>query len=177
MRQNPDVILVGEMRDLETNQLAITAAETGHLVFATLHTTDAPQTCDRIIDVFPPTQQQQIRMQLSVTIQGVLSQTLLPRCDTTGRIAAFEMMVATPAIRSLIREGKTHQMYSDIQTGGDFGMQTLDKHVLELVTARKVAYEDALAKASNPYDFEALAGKVRGPAGGAVAAGPHPSPH
>src|SRR5436190_1388402 len=149
MRQNPDVILVGEMRDLETIQLAITAAETGHLVFATLHTTDAPQTCDRIIDVFPPTQQQQIRMQLSVTLQGVLSQTLMPRCDTTGRIAAFEMMVATPAIRSLIREGKTHQMYSDIQTGGDFGMQTLDKHLLELVTARKVAYEDALAKASN----------------------------
>jgi twitching motility protein PilT len=176
MRQNPDVILVGEMRDLETIQLAITAAETGHLVFATLHTTDAPQTCDRIIDVFPPTQQQQIRMQLSVTIQGVLSQTLLPRCDTTGRIAAFEMMVATPAIRSLIREGKTHQMYSDIQTGGDFGMQTLDKHLLELVMARKVAYEDALSKASNPHDFEALAGKLRGPTGGA-AAGAAPAAH
>jgi twitching motility protein PilT len=171
MRQNPDVILVGEMRDLETIHLAITAAETGHLVFATLHTTDAPQTCDRIIDVFPPAQQQQVRMQLSITLQGVLSQTLLPRCDITGRIAAYELMVVTSAIRALIREGKTHQLYTDIQTGGQFGMQTLDRHLLNLVSERKVAYEEALAKSSNPHDFEALAKNVRGSVAGAPAAG------
>jgi twitching motility protein PilT len=172
MRQNPDVILVGEMRDLETIQLAITAAETGHLVFATLHTTDAPQTCDRIIDVFPPTQQAQVRTQLGTTLQAVLSQTLLTRCDTIGRIAAFELMVATPAIRALLREGKTHQMYTDIQTGGDYGMQTLDRHLLSLVMEGKVAYEDAIAKASNPHDFEALASKWRSPSPNAPSATP-----
>src|SRR5437667_6708842 len=117
MRQNPDVILVGEMRDLETISLAITAAETGHLVFATLHTTDAPQTVDRIIDVFEPDQQQQIRMQLSTTLQAVISQTLMPVKEGVGRVAAFEVMVATPAVRTLIREGKTYQLYTDIQTG------------------------------------------------------------
>jgi twitching motility protein PilT len=161
MRQNPDVILVGEMRDLETISLAITAAETGHLVFATLHTTDAPQTVDRVIDVFPPEQQQQIRMQLSVTLQAVISQTLLPRADTGGRIAAFEVMVVTPAIRALIREGKTHQLYTDIQTGGQFGMQSLDQHLLNLLAERKIAYEDALAKTSNPRDFEQRAARFR----------------
>jgi twitching motility protein PilT len=161
MRQNPDVILVGEMRDLETISLAITAAETGHLVFATLHTTDAPQTVDRVIDVFPPEQQQQIRMQLSVTLQAVISQTLLPRADTTGRIAAFEIMVATPAIRALIREGKTHQLYTDIQTGGQFGMQSLDQHLLALLSERKISYEDAIGKSSNPRDFEQRAARFR----------------
>src|SRR5262249_19755798 len=153
MRQNPDVILVGEMRDLETIQLAITAAETGHLVFATLHTTDAVQTCDRIIAVFPPQQQAQVRPQLSATVQSVPSHTLLAGCGITGRIAAFELMVVTPAIRALIREGKTHQMTTDIQTGGDFGMQTLDKLLLNLVLEGKIGYEDALAKSSNPHDF------------------------
>jgi len=162
MRQNPDVILVGEMRDLETISLAITAAETGHLVFATLHTTDAPQTVDRVIDVFPPEQQQQIRMQLSVTLQAVISQTLLPRADIGGRIAAFEVMVATPAIRALIREGKTHQLYTDIQTGGQFGMQSLDQHLLQLLSERKITYEDALGKSSNPRDFEQRAARFRG---------------
>ncbi len=154
MRQNPDVILVGEMRDLETISLAITAAETGHLVFATLHTTDAPQTIDRVIDVFPPEQQEQIRTQLSVTLQAVISQTLLPRLDKKGRVAAFEIMVATPAIGALIREGKTHQIYTDIQTGSEYGMQSLDQHLVELVRRRLVAYDDALAKSSNPRDFE-----------------------
>jgi twitching motility protein PilT len=155
LRQNPDVILVGEMRDLETISLAITAAETGHLVFATLHTTDAPQTVDRVIDVFPPEQQEQIRMQLSVTLLSVISQTLLPRADETGRVAAFEVMVCTPAIRALIREGKTHQMYTDIQTGAEHGMIALDQYLLNLAVRRIVNYEDALSKSSNPKDFEA----------------------
>lgn len=154
MRQNPDVILVGEMRDLETIQLAITAAETGHLVFATLHTTDAPQTVDRIIDVFEPDQQQQIRMQLSVTLQAVISQTLLPLREGNGRVAAFEIMIATSAIRTLIREGKTYQMYTDIQTGGHLGMQTLDSHLLQLVAKGFVDFEVAQARSSNPADFE-----------------------
>ena len=154
MRQNPDVILVGEMRDLETIQLAITAAETGHLVFSTVHTTDASQTIDRIVDVFPPDQQQQIRTQLAVTLLGVISQTLLPRCDAKGRIAAFEVMVATPAIRSLIRDGKTHQLNSDIQTGSQHGMESLDHNLMALVQAKKVRYEDALAKSSHPGEFQ-----------------------
>jgi twitching motility protein PilT len=154
MRQNPDVILVGEMRDLETIQLAITAAETGHLVMSTLHTVDAAQTMDRIIDVFPPEQQAQIRTQLSVTIQAVISQSLLPTMDGKGRIAAFEVMVATPSIRTLIREGKTHQLYLDIQTGHELGMQTLDGDLLRLVKEKKIDYEHALAKSSNTADFQ-----------------------
>ena len=162
MRQNPDVILVGEMRDLETISLAITAAETGHLVFATLHTTDAPQTIDRVVDVFPPEQQNQIRMQLAVTIQAIISQTLLPRIDTGGRIAAFEVMVATPAIRTLVREGKTHQIYSDIQSGGEHGMVSLDQYLIDLLKKRCIAYDDAVAKSSNPRDFEQLASRVLG---------------
>lgn len=160
MRQNPDVILVGEMRDLETISLAITAAETGHLVFATLHTTDAPQTIDRVIDVFPPEQQNQIRMQLSVTIQAIISQTLLPRVDTGGRVAAFEVMVATPAIRTLVREGKTHQIYSDIQAGGEYGMMSLDQYLIDLLKKRYIAYDDALSRSSNPRDFEQLAARM-----------------
>jgi twitching motility protein PilT len=154
MRQNPDIILVGEMRDLETISLAITAAETGHLVFATLHTTDAPQTVDRIIDVFEPERQQQIRMQLAVTLRAVISQTLMPRKDIADRVAAFEIMVATPAISTLIREGKTYQIYTDIQTGGQFGMQTLDTHLLQLTLKGYVDFEQAQAKSSNPMDFE-----------------------
>ena len=161
MRQNPDVILVGEMRDLETIQLAITAAETGHLVFATLHTTDAPQTVDRIIDVFEPEQQQQIRMQLSVTLQAVISQTLLLRSDGVGRIAAFEVMVVTPAIRTLIREGKTYQIYTDIQTGAQFGMQTLDSHLLKLALSNLIDFEQAQAKSTNPTDFETRYNRAR----------------
>jgi twitching motility protein PilT len=153
MRQNPDVILVGEMRDLETIQLAITAAETGHLVLSTLHTVDAPQTIDRVIDVFPPEQQAQVRTQIAVTLQAVISQTLLPRLDNVGRIAAFEVMVATSAVRTLIREGKTFQLYHDIQTGADLGMQTLDSCLLNFIRDKKVSFEDAIAKSSNPNDF------------------------
>ncbi|HSI72354.1 MAG TPA: type IV pilus twitching motility protein PilT [Fimbriimonas sp.] len=160
MRQNPDVILVGEMRDLETIHLAITAAETGHLVFSTLHTVDAAQTMDRIVDVFPPEQQAQVRTQLSVTLQAVISQTLLPTMDGTGRVAAFEVMVATPSIRTLIREGKTHSLYMDIQTGGELGMQTLDGSLLNLVKEGKVDYEHALAKCSNPQDFQRRAANL-----------------
>ncbi len=154
MRQNPDVILVGEMRDLETIQLAITAAETGHLVFATLHTTDAPQTIDRIIDVFEPDAQQQIRMQLATVLQAVISQTLLMKKEGRGRVAAFEVMVCTSAIRSLIREGKTHQLNTDIQTGQQFGMQTLDNCLLDLVKRDLVSYEDAYSKTSSPLEFQ-----------------------
>jgi twitching motility protein PilT len=154
MRQNPDVILVGEMRDLETIHLAITAAETGHLVFGTLHTTDAPQTVDRIIDVFEPEQQQQIRMQLAVTLQAVISQTLIPRTDGAGRVASFEVMRVTPSIRALIREGKTYQIYTDIQTGSQFGMQTMDSNLLRLTYEGLVSFEDAQVKSSNPAEFE-----------------------
>ena len=154
MRQNPDVILVGEMRDLETIQLAITAAETGHLVFATLHTTDASQTIDRIIDVFEPDAQQQVRMQLATVLQAVISQTLLMKKTGVGRMAAFEVMVCTSAIRTLIREGKTHQINTDIQTGHQYGMQTLDNSLLDLVKRNLVDYEDAYAKTSNPLDFQ-----------------------
>lgn len=153
MRQNPDVILVGEMRDLETIQLAITAAETGHLVMSTLHTVDAAQTIDRIVDVFPPDQQAQIRTQLSVTLQAVVSQTLLPRADGNGRVAAFEILVCTPAVRTLVREGKTHQLYLDIQTGVEYGMQTLDGHLLALLKEGLIDYENALAKSQAPSEF------------------------
>jgi twitching motility protein PilT len=153
MRQNPDVILVGEMRDLETIQLAITAAETGHLVLSTLHTVDAAQTIDRIVDVFPPDQQAQIRTQLSVTLQGVVSQSLLPLKREEGRVAAFEVMVATPSIRTMIRDGKTHQVYHDIQTGADIGMRTLDGSLIKLLQEGQIDYEQALAKCSNTQDF------------------------
>ena len=153
MRQNPDVILVGEMRDLETIQLAITAAETGHLVMSTLHTVDAAQTIDRVVDVFPPEQQAQIRTQLSVTLQAVISQTLLPVKDGKGRVAAFEVMTATPAIRTIIRDGKTHQLYHDIQTGAELGMQTLDGSLLSLLKQGKIDYEHAIAKSQNLADF------------------------
>jgi twitching motility protein PilT len=168
MRQNPDVILVGEMRDLETMQLAITAAETGHLVFATVHTTDAAQTMDRIVDVFEPARQEQIRMQLSVVIQAVISQTLLHRLDRPGRVAAFEIMMATPAIRNLIRERKTHQINSMIQTGHDLGMQALDAHLLELYRGGLVSFEDALVKSSNPAEFRQRVGVTTETATGAI---------
>jgi twitching motility protein PilT len=154
LRQNPDVILVGEMRDLETIQLAITAAETGHLVMSTLHTNDAAQTVDRIVDVFPPDQQAQIRTQLSVTIQGVLSQTLIPTKDNQGRVAAFEVMVATPAIRTLIRDGKSHQLPMDIQTGAELGMQTLDGCLLNLLKEGIIDWEHGVAKCSNLLEFQ-----------------------
>lgn len=153
MRQNPDVILVGEMRDLETIQLAITAAETGHLVLSTLHTVDSAQTIDRIVDVFDVDQQEQIRTQLSVTLRGIVSQTLLPTKDGKGRVGAFEAMSVTPSIRTLVRDGKTHQLYSEIQTGSEFGMQTLDSDLLRLVKDGVVDYEQALSRTSIPSEF------------------------
>ena len=136
LRQDPDIILVGEMRDLETISVALTAAETGHLVFATLHTQDAAQTIDRVIDVFPPHQQQQVRVQLAGALQGVVCQTLCKTADGKGRVVATEVLVATPAIRNLIREGKTHQIYSAMQAGAQHGMHTLDQHLADLVQAR-----------------------------------------
>lgn len=132
LRQDPDVILVGEMRDLETISIALTAAETGHLVFSTLHTSGAAKTIDRIIDVFPPHQQHQVRVQLSSVIQGIISQQLLPKADGVGRVAAFEVMIATPAIRNLIREDKIHQIETSIQTGASHKMQTMDNSLIEL---------------------------------------------
>jgi len=153
LRQDPDVILVGEMRDLETIHLAITAAETGHLVFATLHTVDALQTVDRIIDVFPQHQQQQIRMQLSVNLLGVISQSLIRRKDGRGRIAAFEVLNATSAVRNLIRENKTYQIGSIIQTGSKQKMRTLDQSLAKLVESGFVSLEDAKMKAKDPAEF------------------------
>jgi len=143
LREDPDVILVGEMRDLETISLALTAAETGHLVLATLHTKSAPKTVDRIIDAFPPAQQQQIRVMLAESLQGVVSQVLLPIRDGKGRVAALEIMVATVAIRNLIREGKTHQMPSAIQTGTQFGMQSLEQALRNLLMQGRIAKEAA----------------------------------
>lgn len=150
LRQDPDVILVGEMRDLETISLALTAAETGHLVFSTLHTQDAPQTVDRIIDVFPPHQQHQVRAQVAATIKGVISQQLIPRADGKGRVAAREVMIVTPAISNLIREGKTHQIYGSIETGLKFGMHTLETSLAELVKEKLITLNDAFMKANNP---------------------------
>lgn len=150
LRQDPDVILVGEMRDLETISTAVTAAETGHLVFSTLHTNDATQSVDRMIDVFPPHQQQQIRVQLAAVIQGILSQQLFPRSDGKGRAAAVEVMTATPAVQSLIREGKTHQLPTVIQTNAKLGMQTMDKAIMDLVQKGLVAYEVAKKKLKSP---------------------------
>ena len=159
LRQDPDVILVGEMRDLETIQTALTAAETGHLVFGTLHTQDAPQSIDRVIDVFPPHQQQQIRVQLAGTLAGVVSQQLMPTVDGKGRVVAVEVLVATPAVRNLIREGKTHQIYTSMQAGGKFGMQVMDQHLAELLKKGKVTYEMALERCHHVEEFNRLAGK------------------
>jgi twitching motility protein PilT len=159
LRQDPDIILVGEMRDLETIQVALTAAETGHLVFATLHTQDAAQTVDRVIDVFPPSQQQQIRQQLAGTLQGIVCQTLCKTTDGRGRVAGTEVLVATPAIRNLIREGKTHQIYSALQAGAQHGMHTLDQHLAELVRTGRISYETGLEKCHHVEDYTRLAGR------------------
>lgn len=153
LREDPDVILVGEMRDLETIELAITAAETGHLVFGTLHTNSAPKTVDRIINVFSAEQQEQIRIMLSESLRGVVSQMLLKRRDKPGRVASLEIMVVTPAIANLIRENKTFQIRSAIQTGKQYGMQTMDQALLELVMQRKILPEDALPIAEDKKQF------------------------
>lgn len=154
LREDPDIILVGEMRDLETIGMAITAAETGHLVFGTLHTMGAPQTVDRVIDVFPTDQQSQIRAQFAEAIRGVISQTLLSTKDGKGRAMAMEIMIATPAIRNLIREGKTFQMHSVIETSTRDGMCTLDQSLKALIVSGKVSREEAIRKAFDPDNFD-----------------------
>ncbi len=160
LRQNPDVIFISELRDPETLQLALAAAETGHLVLSTVHTTDATQTIERLVNGFLPEQQRQVRAQLASALLGILSQTLLPRIDLPGRVGAFEVMVATPAIRGLIRDGKTPQIAADIQTGSQYGMESLDHSLVALVQRRLVRYEDALAKSLNPREFEQRAGAL-----------------
>lgn len=159
LREDPDVILVGELRTLETISMAITAAETGHLVFATLHTTGAVQTINRVIDVFPPHQQQQIRMQLSVTLQSVISQTLVPMANGRGRMVTHEIMVINSAIASLIRENKVFMIHQAIQAGRDQGMHTLDQHLADLFNKRFINFEDAMAKCQHPTEFKKLIGR------------------
>jgi twitching motility protein PilT len=158
LRQDPDVILVGEMRDPETMAACITAAETGHLVMSTLHTNNAPQSIDRIVDSFPPYQQNQIRMQLSLTLLAILAQRLLPRLDGSGRVAVVEVMVANNAIQNLIREGKTHQMISMMQTGVDQGMQTMERALQLSYQAGQISLEEALAHANDKKAFQASVG-------------------
>jgi twitching motility protein PilT len=150
LRQDPDVILVGEMRDLETIDAAITAAETGHLVFGTLHTTGAAKTIDRIVNAFPTNQQEQIRIQLSTVLQAVISQLLLPRVDKAGRVAVFEIMINTPSVAALIRDNKTFRVQSDIQTGAKYGMVTLDSFLMDKYIEGKIAREEVVTKAQDP---------------------------
>jgi twitching motility protein PilT len=160
LRQDPDVILVGEMRDLETMQIALTAAETGHLVFATLHTSDAPQTIDRVIDVFPPHQQEQIRIMLANGLQGVCCQQLIPTLSGS-RVVACEVLMPTPAVRNLIREGKTHQIYSMMQTGSAHGMQSMDAALASLVRQGVIAMDMALERAGNVEELRRILGLVK----------------
>ncbi len=160
LREDPDVILVGEMRDLETISTALTAAETGHLVFATLHTQSTAQTVDRIIDVFPPQQQGQVRTQLSIALQGIVTQQLLPTADGMGRVVATEVLIPTPAIRNLIREGKTHQIYAAVQTSGAVGMQTMDADLARLVRSGKITRALAEQQASVPEELKRLLGSA-----------------
>jgi twitching motility protein PilT len=158
MRQDPDVIMVGEMRDLETMAAALTAAETGHLVLTTLHTMGAAKAVDRFIDVFPPHQQQQVRGQLSIALQGTIFQVLIPRADNNGRVPAVEVMLATPAIRNLIREGKTYQMVNAMQTGTQYGMQTLNQSLTELCQQGIITRERALERSTNKEEIIELLG-------------------
>ena len=164
LREDPDIILLGELRDLETIQLALTAAETGHVVFGTLHTSSAMQTIDRIIDAFPAGQQQQIRVQLSSSLVAVLSQTLLPKTndfgEVQGRVLAQEIMIVTPAIANLVREGKTPQIYSSIQTGAEMGMTTMENSLYQLVAGNKVQFEDAIMKSTRPEELKRLLGRA-----------------
>jgi twitching motility protein PilT len=160
LRQDPDIILVGELRDLETVSTAITAAETGHLVLATLHTQSAAQTIDRVIDIFPSHQQQEIRAQLSTALQGVVTQALVPRQDGTGRTVVCEIMIATSAIRNLIREGKNHQIPSFMQSSGDLGMMTFDSHLAERVKENIITYQQGLDLCHELEEFKRFVGKV-----------------
>jgi twitching motility protein PilT len=163
LRQDPDVILIGELRDLETISVALTAAETGHLVFATLHTQDAPQTIDRVIDVFPPHQQDQVRAQLAATLQGVVCQTLVKRANGKGRAVATEVLKMTPAIANLIREGKTYQIASMMQAGRDLGMHTMDQQLADLVNRGVISHRTGMEKAHDPSGFGRLVQRVESP--------------
>ena len=154
LRQDPDVIMIGEMRDLETIATAITAAETGHLVLATLHTPNAPEAVNRIVDVFPPYQQTQIKMQLSSTLQGIIAQVLLPKKGTQGRVPAVELLITTSAVRNMIRAGKAHQLWTTMQTGSQFGMQTMDQALKDLIKRDVVSFEVAAVKARDRTTFE-----------------------
>ncbi|MBI3088400.1 MAG: type IV pilus twitching motility protein PilT [Candidatus Omnitrophica bacterium] len=156
LRQDPDVILIGEMRDLETIETALTVAETGHLVFATLHTSDAASTINRIVDVFPAHQQNQVRIQLSMELLGVIAQQLIPKASGKGRVLAAEVLLANHAVRSLIREQKTHQLYSVIQTGQKDGMKTMNQSLYELYLKQAIALDDALARSGDPDDLMRL---------------------
>jgi twitching motility protein PilT len=159
LRQDPDVVLIGEMRDLETVSAALTVAETGHLVLSTLHTNSAVQTINRIIDIFPEQQQPQVRAQLSLILQGVISQQLIPRADERGRVLAVEVMIPNPAIRNLIRENKIHQLYSQLQVGqSKFGMQTMSQSLLDLYTRRLITYEEAMGHATEPDELRPMLG-------------------
>jgi twitching motility protein PilT len=170
LRQDPDVVLVGEMRDLETIEAALTTAETGHLCFATLHTNSAVQTINRVIDVFPPHQQSQIRAQLSFVLEGVVCQSLLPRASGSGRVAALEIMIPNAAIRNLIREDKMHQVYSQMQIGqGTSGMQTLNQNLAQLHAARTVTLEEAIGASSDPNELQQIISSL---SAAALAAGP-----
>jgi twitching motility protein PilT len=160
LREDPDVILIGEMRDLETIQAALTIAETGHLVFATLHTNSAAETINRIIDVFPSHQQPQVRAQLAFVLEGIVTQTLLPRARGKGRVLAAEVLVVTPAIRALIREAKVHQIYSLMQSGKKFGMQTLNDALYQLYLQREVTEEECLRVSSDPNEFLRMIGRT-----------------
>ena len=183
LRQDPDIIMVGEMRDLETMDAAITAAETGHLVFGTLHTTGAAKTIDRITNAFPTNQQEQIRIQLSTVLQAVISQLLLPRHDKPGRVAAFEIMVNTPSVAALIRDNKTFRINSDIQTGAKYGMVTLDGFLMEKYSQGLISREEVVTKSQDPitvqaklqeYDLARAMGTGKG--GGSAPSGPPPPP-
>jgi len=154
LREDPDIVMIGEMRDLETIELALTLAETGHLTFATLHTSDTVQTINRIVDVFPSHQQQQVRTQVSFVLQGVICQTLLPRANGRGRALACEVMVANQAVRSCIRENKPHQIYSIIQTGGKFAMRTMNQSLFELYQAGSITYDEAMSRTTDPADLK-----------------------
>ncbi len=176
LREDPDIILVGEMRDPETMQLAVTAAETGHLVFATLHTNSASQTVDRIVDVFPPGQQDQIRIQLSNNLEGVVVQQLLRRANQPGRVCALEIMMASPAIRNLIREGKSHQINSMIQISNNIGMQTMDQALRDLYAKGVITYDDAITRAMQPEELKKMiSGGATGPSMGPGGPGGHGS--
>jgi twitching motility protein PilT len=176
LRQDPDVVLVGEMRDLETISAALTIAETGHLTLGTLHTNSCAQTINRIIDVFPTSQQAQVRAQLSLVLEGVLSQQLIPTADGRGRAMSLEIMVATPAIRNLIREEKIHQIYSAMQAGQKFGMQTMNQSLCDLVQKRRISREEALNRSSLPEELAGLLGSAAGPSAAPAAAAAGGSP-